>query len=209
MLFFCVKQIHKKRKLQIDKTYNRKPKSHHQNLRHHRFADNTLVSSSWLLKHIFRKRRLISKHNCAKTIHYKIYKQQVCYFERFIHTKEWRNCAYNNSCYVNNQLKFTELQNIMINRPAIENCVFYGFKIIIQNNNLSSFLCCLCTAAHRKSNICTFQSRRIVYAVSRHTYYKIHFLTKPYHTGFVCWKRSCNHAYFGNNLFHFIIGHLV
>ena len=72
MLLFRVKQIHEKRCFEIYKAHYGKPESHRDNLRHHRPAHNALISSSGLLAHILLKRRLIAKHDCAKTVHYEV-----------------------------------------------------------------------------------------------------------------------------------------
>ena len=159
MLFLICKQIYKERHFQIDKAYHGKPDSHCEDLSHHFFAYNTFITFSRCFCHIFFFCRFIAKHHRSQSVHDQIYKEKMCYFQWFIHTEKRCDRTDHNGCHVDHQLEFTEFQDVMVDGSSIEDGIFDGFKIIIQNNDLTCFFCCFCSASHGKTNICTFQCR--------------------------------------------------
>ncbi len=130
-------------------------------------------------------------------------------FQRLLYAEERSNGTHHYSRHVDHQLELTEFQDVVIDGSAIPDRILDGFEIVIQNHNLSRFLGCLCTASHGKAHIRSLKSRRIINAVSGHSHYQIHFLTKPYHPGFIRWKRTRNYPDLRNDLFHLIIGHFI
>ena len=155
MLFFASEKVLKERSFQIYETYHSQPQSHDQDLGHHLFADDALISSSRLLCHVFLKSRFITKHDRSQTIHYQVNEQKMSNFQWLIHAKERCQRTDNYRCDIDHKLELTELQDIVINRSSIEDCILNGFKVIIQNNDLTGFLGSLGTTSHGKTNICS------------------------------------------------------
>ena len=77
----------------------------------------------------------------------------MCNLQRFFHSEEWCDRTDNDCCYVDNQLEFTEFQDIVVNRTSIPDRILDGFEVIIQNNDFSGFFGCFRTASHGKSDI--------------------------------------------------------
>ena len=125
----------------------------------HIFADDILISSSWLFHHVAFFSRLISKHYCAKTVHYKVYKQKVSYFKRLFHSEERGDSTYYNRSNIYNQLELTELKDIVIDSSTIEYSILYRSEVVIKNYYLTCFLGSLCTVTHSKSYICSLKCR--------------------------------------------------
>ena len=73
----------------------------------------------------------------------------------FFHSKEWSDRTDNYCRYIDDKLEFTEFQDVMVDGSSIEDGIFDGFKIIIQNNDLTGFLGSLGTTSHGKTNICS------------------------------------------------------
>ena len=131
------------------------------------------------------------------------------YLQRLLHPEERSNGADHHSRHIDDQLEPAELQDVVVNGPAVPDGILDGPEIVVQNHDLSRFLGRLRTAAHGKAHICSLQSRRIVDAVSGHTYYQIHLLTESYHSGLVRGKRPGDHTDLSNDLLHLVVGHLI
>ena len=125
----------------------------------HVFADDILISSSWLFHHVAFFSRLISKHYRTESVHYKVYKQKVSYLKRLFHSEERSDGTYYNRSNIYNQLELTELKYIVIDSSTIEYSILYRSEIIIKNYYLTGFLGSLCTVTHSKSYICSLKCR--------------------------------------------------
>ena len=126
-----------------------------------------------------------------------------------LHSEERSYGAHDHGRHVDDQLEFTEFQDVMIDGPAVPDRILDGSEIIIQNDDLACFLGCLRTAAHGKAHIRPLQGRGVINTVSGHAHYQIHLLTEPDHPGFIRRKRTRDYPDLRNDLLYFVIGHLI
>ena len=97
----------------------------------------------------------------------------------------------------------------MVNCSSVKDGIFDGFKVVIQDNDLTCFFCRFGSASHGKTDVCTFQCRGVVDTVTGHADYQVHLLAQTHHTGFVGRQCSCDHTDLRYDLLHLFIAHLI
>ncbi len=175
-------------------TQGKGPASANQNCRPHITAHDGLVTAFGLLLHIAPQSRFAAERQGCQGIHHQVYPQNLGDGERVLNTNQGTDKADQHRRHVDGKLEYNKLPDAVKDGAAIENRLFNGTEIIVQNHNLAGFLCNFRTAAHGKAHVRLFQRRGVVHAVAGHAYHQIQLLGHPDETALVTGKRPGYHT---------------
>ena len=152
-------------------------------------------------------RRFAGKGQPCQRVHDDVDPQHLYHRYRGVHAQKRPQ---NGHCYrrqIHGQLKDQKPLDGAENGTPVQNRPSDGGNIVVQNENISGFLCYPGAAAHGEAHVGQPQGGRIVDAVTRHAHHIARLLGQPYQTAFVGGQRPCHHPQPRQNLLHLPVGH--